>query len=141
MVLVDSSVWIKSGRRDGDLAVKVALESLLEAYEACWCGVVKLEFVGRTRAEQRRKLEFFFSTIPYLAITERTWEAAKNLGWKLRDAGVTVPNNDILLAALAIDTGCRLYSVDHHFEEIARVAPALFLYQPGYGGMYREDAE
>ena len=141
MVLVDTSVWIKAGRRDGDLAVKVALESLLEAYEATWCGVVKLEFVGRVRAEQRPKLEFFFSTIPYRAITEKTWSAAKKLGWKLRDAGVTVPNNDILLAALAIEAMCRLYSTDGHFEDIARVEPALFLYKPGYGGMYNEDAE
>ena len=138
MVLVDTSVWIKAGRRDGDLTVKVALESLLEAYEACWCGVVKLEFVARVREEQRRKLEFFFSTIPYQPITEATWEGAKKLGWKLRDAGVTVPNNDILLAALAIQTGCRLYAVDQHFEDIQRVMPGLFLYTPGYGGSYND---
>lgn len=141
MVLVDSSVWIKAGRRDGDLAVKVALESLLEAYEACWCGVVKLEFIGHTREDKRRKLEFFFSTIPYKAITEPIWESAKKLGWKLRDAGVTVPNNDILLAALAIANGCRLYSVDQHFEDIAKVIPALALYRPGYGGMFNEGIE
>lgn len=141
MVLVDSSVWITAGRRDGDLAVKVALDSLLEAYEAFWCGVVKLEFVGRTRRERRREMEFFFSTIPYRPITERTWEAAKMLGWKLRDAGVTVPNNDILLAAVALEAGCRLYSVDQHFPEIAKVEPMLALYHPGYGGMFNEGIE
>lgn len=141
MVLVDTSVWITAGRRDGDLAVKVALESLLEAYEACWCGVVKMEFIGRARAEKRRKLEFFFSTIPYMPITESIWESAKLLGWKLRDAGVTVPNNDILLAALAINAQCRLYSVDRDFAAIAKVERALFLYEPGYGGMYNDGQE
>jgi predicted nucleic acid-binding protein len=141
MVLVDSSVWIIAGRRDGDLAVKVALESLLEVYEACWCGVVKLEVLGRVRAEQRRKLQFFFSMIPYRTITEKTWEAAKALGWTLRDAGLTVPNNDILQAALAIETGHRLYAIDHHFTEIAARVPALLLYQPGYGGSYDPGTE
>jgi predicted nucleic acid-binding protein len=141
MVLVDSSVWISAGRRDGDLATKVALEALLEAYEACWCGVVKLEVVGREVPERRRKLEFFFSTIPYSPITEATWDAAKRLGWKLRDAGVNVPNNDILLAALAVQSICRLYTTDSHFEQIAKVEPGLMLYIPGYGGMYNDGQE
>ena len=140
MVLVDSSVWIIAGKRDGDLAVKVALESLLDAFEACWCGVVKLEVLGWVKAEKRRKMQFFFSTIPYRTITEPTWEAAKNLGWKLRDAGLTIPNNDILQAALAIEAGVRLYAVDHHFEEIAKYAP-LMLYRPGYGGSYDPGVE
>jgi hypothetical protein len=39
--------------------------------------VVKLEFIGRAKAEKRQKLEFFFSTIPYRTITEQTWEAAE----------------------------------------------------------------
>jgi len=141
MVLVDSSVWINAGRKDGDIGVKVALEALLKAYEACWCGVVKLEFIGRARAEKRRSLEFFFSTIPYQPITEPIWDAAKMLGWKLRDAGLTVPNNDILLAALAIKSICRLYSVDAHFEQIAKIEPGLMLYTPGYGGMYHDGQE
>ena len=34
MVLVDSSAWIESLRRHGDLRVKLAIEALLEAYEA-----------------------------------------------------------------------------------------------------------
>jgi predicted nucleic acid-binding protein len=141
MVLVDSSVWITAGRRDGDLAVKVALEYLLDAFEANWCGVVKLEVVAREKAERRRRLEFFFSTIPYQPITEAVWDEAKLLGWKLRDAGVNVPNNDIMLAALATKNICRLYTVDAHFEQIAKVDPRLMLYQPGYGGMYREENE
>ena len=136
MILVDSSVWIKAGRRDGPLEVKIALESLLEAYEACWCSVVKLEVLGWVRAEKRAKLEFFFSTIPYKIVSEPIWESAKKLCWKLRDSGLTVPGNDVLLAALAIEQGCRLYSVDHHFVEIAERIPALMLYKPGYGGQY-----
>ncbi len=136
MVLVDTSVWIESGRPKGRVEVKAALESLLDAYEAAWCGVVKIEFLGYVKASERRKLEFFFSTIPYRSIGEPQWEAAKKLGWRLRDSGLTVPANDILLAAVAIEAGCRLYSVDGHFAEIAACVPALRLYQPGYGGSY-----
>ena len=141
MVLVDSSVWIMSGRRDGRLDVKVALESLLEAYDACWCSVITLEVIGWARAEQRPKLGFFFSTIPYLPVHEPLWEAAKKLCWKLRDNGLTVPTNDVLIAALAIEKNCRVYSVDQHFEEIAKIVPQLKLYEPGYGGSYNPGIE
>ena len=50
MILVDSSVWIESLRREGRLDVKLALEGLLEEYEAAWCGPVKLEVLGGARA-------------------------------------------------------------------------------------------
>lgn len=141
MVLVDSSVWIAAGRRDGPLDVKVALESLLESYEACWCSVIKLEVLGRAKAEQRPKLSFFFSTIPYKSINEPIWESAKKLCWKLRDAGLTVPTNDVLIAALSIENFWRVYSVDNHFVEIAKIEPRLALYKPGYGGSYDPDVE
>ena len=53
MVLVDSSVWIEALRRDGRLDVKLALEGLLEEYEASWCGPVKLEVLGGARPQER----------------------------------------------------------------------------------------
>ena len=140
MVLVDSSVWIEAGRRDGRLEVKVALEALLEAYEAAWCSVVKLEVVGRAREEERRKLEFFFSTIPYRPITEGIWEAAKELSWHFRARGLTVPTNDMLVVALAQESNCRVYAIDAHFDEMAQHV-GLALYKPGYGGGFADDAE
>ena len=137
MVLVDSSVWIEAGRRDGKLEVKVALESLLKANAAGWCSVVKLEVVGRAAKEQRKQLEFFFSTIPYLTINESIWNEAKRLSWELRDHGLSVPVNDILITALAIKRDIRVYAIDNHFLQMAKIAP-LRLYEPGYGGSYSE---
>ena len=64
MVLVDSSVWIEALRRDGRLDVKVALENLLEEYEAAWCGPVKLEVLGGARQQDREKLEAHLSASP-----------------------------------------------------------------------------
>ena len=57
MVLVDSSVWIEGLRRKGRLDIKVALEALLEAYEAQICAPVRLEVMGGAKKEERRKLE------------------------------------------------------------------------------------
>lgn len=138
MVLVDTSVWIEATRREGELAYKVGLESLLEEYEAAWCSPVKLEFLGGARREDRPKLAFWFECIPYRSIEERHWETAKLNAWKLRDKGHTLPWNDILIASLALDLGWRVYAKDKHFETMAKEI-GLRLYRPGYGGRYEPD--
>ena len=136
MVLVDSSVWIEALRREGDVHVKLALEALLEEYEATWCGPIKLEVLGGTRAQDRKALEEHFSCIPYLPMRDAEWETAKNLAWRLRDKGCTVPWNDILIASLAREAECRIYSVDKHFTLMYQGGAGIKLYEPGYGGKY-----
>lgn len=136
MVLIDSSVWIESLRRDGRLDVKVALESLLEEYEAAWCGPVKLEVLGGARAQDRKALVEHFSCIPYFPMNDAAWESAKNLAWRLRDKGCHAPWNDILIASLSVKAECRIYTIDKHFEQMYAAGAGIILYQPGYGGSY-----
>lgn len=136
MVLVDSSVWIEALRRDGNVNVKLALENLLEEYEAAWCGPVKLEVLGGARALDRKKLGEHFSCIPYFPMTDAAWDAAKNLAWRLRDKGCTAPWNDILIAALSVNADCRIYAVDKHFEMMYESGAGIRLYRPGYAGKY-----
>ena len=138
MVLVDSSVWIEALRRQGRLDVKVALEALLEAYEAQLCAPVRLEVMGGARKEERRSIGAYFSIIPYRSVGPDDWERAISLAWRLRGAGLTVPWLDVLIASLAIHDGVRLFTIDAHFEKIAQTA-GLSLYQPGYGGSFQPD--
>ncbi len=137
MVLVDSSAWIESLRRNGDMRVKLAIEGLLEAYEAQWCSPVRLEVLGGARLEERAHLGKRFSVIPYRQCREEDWDRAVALAWRLRGKGLTVPWLDVLIAAIAIHDGARLYAIDAHFQEIARHA-GLLLYRPGYGGSFNE---
>lgn len=139
MVLVDSSAWIEGFRRKGDLRVKLALEGLLEVYEAQWCSPVRLEVLGGARKEERGVLGRYFSVIPYRPCLHDDWDRAIALAWLLRGNGLTVPWLDVLIAAIAIHDGTRLYTVDSHFQEIARHAP-LMLYRPGYAGCYNPHA-
>ena len=135
MVLVDSSVWIEAARREGALEYKVGLEGLLEAAEALLCGPVRLEVLGGARAQDRRRMSAYFDCIPYRALDDAAWERAKNCAWRLRDQGQTVPWNDILIASLSVEWGCRVYARDQHFE-VMRDALGIRLYRPGYGGSY-----
>ena len=140
MVLVDSSVWIEAARRQGDLATKVALRALLDEYEAAWCSPVKLEVLGGARREERRALELFFGVLPYAECREAEWDAAKTLAWRARDAGHTLPWNDVLIAATAAARGWRVFARDAHFATLARLGGAP-IYLPGYGGSYQGEQE
>jgi len=140
MVLVDSSIWIESARRQGDLAIKVALRALLDEYEAAWCSPVKLEVLGGARREERRALELFFACLPYVECREADWDAAKALAWRTREAGHTLPSNDMLISATAAARGWRVYSKDAHFATLTAFGGAP-LYRPGYGGIYQPDTE
>ena len=135
MVLLDSSVWIEAARREGDLAYKVGLEGLLEAAEAAFCGPIRLEVLGGARAQDRKRMDAYFSCIPYKAIDDSAWQFAKECAWRLRDAGQTIPWNDILIASLALKWVCRVYAKDAHFE-VMRDVLQLRLYKPSYGGAY-----
>lgn len=138
MVLIDTSVWIEASRRDGELAYKVGLENLLEEYEAVWCSPVKLEFMGGARKEDRKRLEFWFECIPYREMKEPHWAAAKLNAWKLRDQGLSVPWNDILIATMAKEEDLRVYAKDKHFDRMAKIL-GIRLYAPGYGGRYEPE--
>jgi hypothetical protein len=129
-------VWIEALRRDGRLDVKLALENLLEEYEASWCGPVKLEVLGGARAQDRQKLEVQFNCIPYYPMKDEAWDSAKSLAWRLRDKGCTVPWNDILIAALSVKADCRIYAVDKHFQMMYESGAGIRLYRPGYAGKY-----
>jgi predicted nucleic acid-binding protein len=76
--------------------------------------------------------------IPYRTCNEQDWDRAISLAWKLRDKGLTVPWLDVVIASLAIQDGIRLFAIDEHFKKISELA-GLALYEPGYGGMFRED--
>jgi predicted nucleic acid-binding protein len=136
---IDSSVWIEAARRKGSVEVKVALEALLEVDEAVWCGPVKLEVLGGATREERRALEHYFEVIPYVPAREEFWVSAKQLSWRICDAGLTVPWNDLLIAAISLYQACRVYAQDQHFEDMVPLTVAL--YRPGYGGSYNPGEE
>lgn len=133
-------MWIEAFRRNGRLEVKLAVESLLDVYEAQWCSPVRLEVLGGARIQERAKLGHHFSVIPYRSCSEEDWDRALVLAWKLRDNGLTVPWLDVLIACFAIQDDVRLYALDAHFVRISELTN-LRLYTPGYAGMFVPESE
>jgi len=138
MVIVDTSAWIEFFRRDGKLQVKLAVKALLDEYEATFCGPVEMEFLGGAHAHERERLRQWFDVIPYLPNDQKLWRKASDTYATLRAGGLTAPWNDVIIATLTMEAGCRVYSFDKHFSAMPQHIP-IELYEPGYnGGFARE---
>lgn len=138
MVLVDTSIWIEASRREGDPACKLGLEGLLEEYMVGICGPVRLEFLGGPRKEERKWLKEKLTCLPEIPVETQHWDSACRNAWMLRDAGESIPWNDVLIATVALDQDFRVYARDRHFE-IMSERIGLRLYKPGYCGRYATD--
>jgi predicted nucleic acid-binding protein len=64
--------------------------------------------------------------VPYLEANKDTWSAAGGLSAYLRRRGNTTPLSDLTIAALALEGGHEVFSLNGHFARV----PELELYSP-----------
>lgn len=126
MVIADTSAWIPFFNRP-DSPEKVALDLLIDADEVSLVGIVLAELVQGCRTPSERDLlSDALLALPYYEVTQSTWLQAGDLSAALLRKGITLPLSDLIIAALAIERNCRVYSLDTHFKKI----PGLHLYVP-----------
>jgi predicted nucleic acid-binding protein len=120
-VLVDSSVWIEA-LRDPSSRCGDALDELLGgAALVVTTGLVAQEVLQGVRdPRQVARVSTFFHALPRTSPDFRTHLRAAALRRKLRARGVNVPTVDLILAQLAIDGRFAVWSLDAHFDDIAR---------------------
>jgi len=128
MVIADTSVWIPFFIRPASRE-KHALDALIDADELVLVGVVLAELLQGCRSrEERDDLKDVLLALPYLEATKSTWGAAGELSCSLLRRGVTLPMSDVLIASLALEHNCAVYSLDGDFRKI----PELARYDPGH---------
>jgi predicted nucleic acid-binding protein len=121
-VLVDSSMWVHQLRRSGDPARRGRVNALLEAGEAAWCPVVRLElWRGVTSDAERKTLRRYEALLPAYDITAETWELAIRLADRGRASGVTAPLADLLIFACAELNDLEIAHDDEHFDALAKL--------------------
>ena len=126
MVIADTSVWIPFFNRP-DSPEKATLDILIDADEIALVGVVLAELLQGCRTEsERHLLSDGLTALPYYEVTRSTWSRAGDLSAQLLRRGVTLPLSDLVIAALALEQACLVYSLDTHFKKI----PGLRLYPP-----------
>jgi predicted nucleic acid-binding protein len=126
MVIADTSVWIPFFNRP-DSREKATLDILIDAEDIAVVGVVLAELLQGCRTEsERNALSDGLTALPYYEVTRSTWSRAGDLSAQLQRRGVTLPLSDLVIAAVAFERACQVYSLDTHFKKI----PGLRLYAP-----------
>ena len=122
MTLVDSSSWVEALRERGDPVVRARVESLLEAGDAAWCPMIRLELWRGVRAgAERRALQFLESRIVDLKIDDEVWQRAIELMNHARSEGLTAPSTDVLIVATAMHHGVSIEHCDDHLDRLLKL--------------------
>jgi predicted nucleic acid-binding protein len=117
MIVVDTSVWIAALRSARSREARV-LEQLLDADEVALPVPVRLEILGGAAAADRKRLRRALSALPLLYPSDETWRLLD--GWIERTAaaGQHFGFGDLLIAALASESGSLVWSLDSEFVRL-----------------------
>jgi predicted nucleic acid-binding protein len=125
MTLVDASSWIEY-LREKDSPVTGRVQDLLLGAEAAWCDMTLVElWHGARGAKEKRDLAELEKEIMLLPVNEDVWGVSRKLARLCRDAGLTVPAADIVIAACAAQHQVSLEHCDRHLEKIFPIAAKL----------------
>ena len=120
MIVVDTSVWIDAFRKTASSRAET-LRALLDDDEVALAVPVRLELLGGASRTDRVRLRRVLSALPVLYPTDDTWRVIDAWLDKAGDAGQRFGFGDLLIAALAHETGSLLWSLDADFSRMARL--------------------
>lgn len=124
-VIADTCIWIEYFK--GLPKTKEALAILINEHSLCLCGIVVYElFQGIKNPQEREMVQSDLEAFSYLEMNRSTWKKTADLSLSLRNKGVTIPNSDLILASLAIENRCLVFTKDAHFDKI----PGISRYYP-----------
>ena len=116
MTLIDTSAWIEFLRRTGNPDVKGRVATYLDAGQAAVCGPIEFELLAGARPTETADIHTAMSFCTALDFGPACWRRAAELERSLRGRGITVPRDDIFVAAGALEHGTPIYCGDAHFE-------------------------
>ena len=119
MIVVDTSVWVAALRKGGEEARVLA--SLLDADEVLLPIPVRVELLAGASTADRPKLRRALSALPLAYPTDDTWSLID--GWIERAAasGERFGLGDLLIGAIAAESGALIWSLDKDFARMERV--------------------
>jgi len=118
VVIADTSVWIEYFK-GGDEQARVTLRRLIRAEQAVLVGVVLAELLqGCRSSKEADTVPSTLAGLRFLETTFSVWKRTGELSASLRRKGTTLPPSDLLIATLALEHRCQVYTLDPHFEQI-----------------------
>jgi predicted nucleic acid-binding protein len=120
MILVDTSAWLFTLKKDFHPVIKERIEQLLVESEIAICGMIALELLGGTRSEKEYfRLKSRLDALHYIDTDKALWDLSSKLAFDLKRKEMSIPYSDIVIAASALKEKAILVHADSHFDSIA----------------------
>jgi predicted nucleic acid-binding protein len=117
-VIPDTCAWIDFFRGRQTPLAELLGDSLLNA-EVLTCGVVLYELLQGIKSQpEEAMVQNAFQALSHIEMTRELWIRAGRLSAQLRRNGLTLPFSDIIIAAIALEHGCAVLTIDRHFEAV-----------------------
>ena len=114
MILLDTDVIIEILDRESDKGEELMLKIIESGEEYCTSSVNMYEVLYGM--EKYSKNSSSVLHIPTLDFTKKDSELSAVLELSAERKGKAVPRMDSIIASIAINNGCSLYTLDEHFE-------------------------
>ena len=115
MTLIDTSAWIEFFRTSGQQEIKSRVAGYIDLDQAAYCGPVEFELMTGARDSEVVAIRTALSFSVLLDFPLACWQEAAKIESRLRKRGVTVPRDDIFVAATALQHNTPVYAMDPHF--------------------------
>jgi predicted nucleic acid-binding protein len=126
MILVDTSIWVRSLRRNFPRERQVVAD-LIDRDLIATTDIVVAEVLQGARSEADfQELADKMGALNFFHADEGAWLNAAKLSFELRRRGLTTALSDLVIATVALEHNLEVYSVDSDFERVTN----LQLYQP-----------
>lgn len=122
-IIVDTSIWIEYFKNT--LSNSKFIEKGLNEGFIYITGPIISELLQGVRTQKEyTMLSQSIGAVPFLDCQYYDWITTGNISFSLRKKGIIIPLTDIIIAAVAIRNGAKIYTLDQHFKQI----PAIDLY-------------
>jgi len=119
VIAIDTSVWIDFFRGRQPVADRVV--AALDRDELAVPVPVRIEILSGARRGERPRLARLLRALPVLSPSDETWRRMEEWVSTGAAAGHRFGVADLLVAAIAVENDCDLWSLDADFERMARL--------------------
>lgn len=120
-ILVDTSIWVEYfNRPESEYAQRLA--EFLEMETVCVTGIILAELLQGAKTDAEFELlRKNLKVLPLLKESEKTWEKVGKLSFELQRKGTVIPLTDCLIAVLAQENNCQMFTLDDHFTYVPQL--------------------